>query len=416
MNLELPWRLKPNHAFALELYLTGNPDAMPLALTAGTRREGKVHGLSIYYPTTGVSQEDTYLDLAFNALPDAAWQQFMAAVARASWADLSGPRVSFDSSSSARKGAGNDRGANDLVYVGSLEDPVSMVFNLKDDGDAYGFYAALVSNVDTDDPNEHIYFGEIANGLADGPGSYELLWDTMALTLSGDPDGALPYLGGWFQEADSNIMVSYADYVAPGEKEPVEVVLLTELGDTSARIIQVLHAAGDTLSAVSGLTLKPGGKLTPIYYTELRNGEPETWETYDVYFEDEYIVVPEGGMEAISVEYLPVALGEYTVEIMVTDVFDNEGDILNFPVLVLEDIKRLPRTPTLGITRPAAGQIKISWAQVDGGHFSLQSTPSLSDAWSKVPDETITYDADSGQEFVILPSSDTQQFYRLFRK
>jgi len=72
-------------------------------------------------------------------------------------------------------------------------------------------------------------------------------------------------------------------------------------------------------------------------------------------------MIPEDGLTGIKVEYLPVFLGDYTVEIAVTDIFDNQSDILNFPVLVLEDITKLPKTPTLAISQNIAGELRIRW-------------------------------------------------------
>ena len=391
-------------------------DDMVLGMSAGTKRKGRVHGLSIYFPTKGVTEDNVYLDLAFNALPDAAWQGFMGDVARAYGADTGGPGVTVGNSGSVRRNSGSNRGAGGVVFVGSLDDPASLVFNLKDGSDAYGFYAALVSNLETEDPNEHVYLGEIATGLADGPGDYELYWDTTAVTISSSPEDGQPYLGGWYQESGSDIMISYADYVAPGETEPVEVILLTELGEESGQIIQVLDSAADTLSAVADIQLAPGGKLIPVYYTENRVGDPENWDVYDVFFDDNFVLIPEDGLAGIKVEYLPVFLGDYTVEIAVTDIFDNQSDILTFPVLVLDDITKLPKTPTLAVSQSTLGEIRISWPQVDGGLFTLEVTSAIGGEWTPVDNANIGFDETNGLEFFTAPTNEQQQFFRLSRK
>lgn len=389
---------------------------MVLAMSAGTKRAGKVSGLSIYFPARGVTEDNIYLDLAFNALPNAAWQGFLGDVATASGVNPRGPGVNIGTSGSARRGAGVNRGAGDIVYVGSLDDPASLIFNLNDDSEAYGFYSALVSNLETEDPNEHVYLGEIANGLADGPGEYELYWDTTAVTISGSPDDDKPYLGGWYQEPGSNIMISFADYAAPGETEPIPVVLITELGEEDGKIIQVLDSAEETLSAVADVNLEPGGKLTPVYYTENRVGDPETWDVYDIFFDDGFITIPEEGMSGIKVEYTPVFLGDYTVEILVTDVFDHQSDILKFPVLVLEDITQLPKTPTLAISQNTPGEIIISWPQVDGGLFTLEGTSALGGEWTAVDNARIGFDETNGTETFSSSTTEQQQFFRLSRQ
>ena len=388
-------------------------DDMVLGLSTGTKRQGKVHGLSIYYPTTGATDSNNYADLAFNALPDAEWQDLLEAVAEAAADDQQAPGITVGSSGSARQRTANDRGAGDLFYVGSLDDPASLVFNLDDADDAYGFYSALISNGETGDPNEYVYLGEITNGLADGPGEYEMLWDTTMPTISASEDDAQPYLGGWFQEPGSDIMISYADYTAPGEEEPIEIVIITQLGEESGKIIQVLDSAEQTLSAVADVNLEQGGKITPVYYTELRKGDPETWDTYEIYFEEDFIIVPEGGIKNIAVDYTPAFLGEYTVEILVTDIFENESDILNFPVLVVDDITSLPRNPTLTIIQTGANQLTISWPASDAVGFFLETNTALNANWTEFPDDQIAFDEASGTESVTLSDLLEQRFFRL---
>ncbi len=388
-------------------------DDMVVGMTAGTKREGKVHGLSVYYPNAGVNDQNVYLDLAFNVLPDSSWQKFLSEVSSIAGADAQGPGVMLASSSSARR-AGNDRGG-DLFYMGSLDDPASLVFSLTEGNDAYGFYSALVSNQETGNPEEFVYLGEIANGLADGPGDYELLWDTTMLTISGTDDEVTPCLGGWFQEPGSDILVSYADYMAPGAEEPVEVVLLTRADDDGGEIIQVMDSAENTLSAVADVTLEPGGKLTPVYYTELRTGAPEDWDTYEIFFEDNFIVIPEGGLSAIKVEYTPVFLGEYTVEILTTDVFDNESEILTYPVVVVDDISQLPVNPRVNISLLSSNQIRVSWPAVDAVNFSLQSKSDLSGDWADISNDLIEFDEAAGTESATFEVGEAPRFFRLFK-
>ncbi len=388
-------------------------DDMVLAMATGTKRANRVHGLSIYYPNNGVNNQNSYLNLAFNALPDSAWQNFLGAVAASSSTDSHGPGIMLAASSSARR-AGTDRGG-ELFFVGSLDDPASLVFNLTAADDAYGFYSALVSNQETGNPDEYVYLGEIANGLADGPGEYELLWDTTMLTISGHEDDAKPCLGGWFQEPGSDLLISYADYTAPGEEETIEVILITRASDEGGEIIQVMNSAADTLSAVADITLEPGGKLTPVYYTELRTGDPENWETYEIFFEDSFIMIPEGGISAIAVEYTPVFLGEYTVEILTTDVFDNESDIVTYPVLVVDDIAELPINPRMSIALLGANQIVVSWKATDAVNFRLQGKQDLSAPWVDVDNDSIEFDEATDTESATFEVGNSPRFFRLLK-
>ena len=121
-------------------------------------------------------------------------------------------------------------------------------------------------------------------------------------------------------------------------------------------------------------------------------------------------------MAGIKVEYLPVFLGDYTVEIAVTDIFDNQSNILNFPVLVLEDITKLPKTPTLAISQNIAGELRISWPQVDGGLFSLEVTSNLGGEWAPVDNANIGFDETNGLEFFTASTTEKQKFFRLSRK
>lgn len=405
----------PDSLRAAAVAVSRTIDEMVVGMTAGTKREGKVHGLSVYYPNSGVNDQNVYLDLAFNALPNSVWQNFLGSVASSAGADSQGPSILVASSGSARKGGSNDRGSSDLIYVGSLDDPASLVFSLAEANDAYGFYSALVSNQETGNPDEYVYLGEIANGLADGPGDYELLWDTTMLTISASDDDAKPYLGGWFQEPGSDILISYADYTAPGAEEAIEVVLLTRANDEGGEIIQVMDSAENTLSAVADVTLEAGGKLTPVYYTELRTGNPDEWEAYEIFYEESFIVIPEGGFSAIKVEYTPVFLGEYSVEILTTDVFDNESDILTYPVVVVEDIAELPVNPRLRIALQGMNQVQVSWPAIDAVNFRLQGKSDLSGEWLDISNDLIEFNEAAGTESASFEVGGAPQFFRLFK-
>jgi hypothetical protein len=108
--------------------------------------------------------------------------------------------------------------------------------------------------------------------------------------LTGATDDAQACLGGWFTEPGSDLLISYADYTKPGETEQTEVVLITQIDEESGKIVQVMDSADDSLSATVGFPLLAGGKLTPVYYTELRIGDDQdSWDAYDIYFDDSFI-------------------------------------------------------------------------------------------------------------------------------
>jgi hypothetical protein len=401
-------------------------DAMTLAMTAGTKRAGKIHGLSIYYPFQGNAGEEKYNALAFNALPDAKWNQFLVSVASSAAGDTQAPALV------SRKGGGpdaspvlNDGDPTDastasrslaatpeLITV-SPKAPAKIGFAVASGDDVFGYYAALVSNEETTDSNEYVYLGEVATARLNGKGDYEFQWDARMPVISGSPDDAQPYLGGWFTEPGSDLLISYADYTKPGESKPTEVVLITKVEGDSGKIVQVMDSASDALSATVGFPLLAGGKLTPVYYTELRIGaDQDSWDAYDVYFEDNFIIVPEGGFANIKVDLLPVFPGAYNIEVLATDNFDNESGILTYKLNALTEEYFTSGEPRLSVGRGANGNLEIRWVTADG--FSLQSSTAIATDWSAVDASRIQVDAQQNASFS-APISGDAQFFRLIK-
>lgn len=394
-------------------------DDMTLAMTAGSKRVGKVHGLSIYYPFQGNDGLTSYDDLAFNALPDANWNEFLLSVASSVGNDSESP--SLATKNEGGNGNGNPASPDETepptgapkIIEASPESPGAFNFTITDGDDAFGYYAALVSNLDTDDPNEHVYFGEIATAQVPGNGDYSFDWDARMPVITGATDETQACLGGWFTEPGSDLLISYADYTKPGETEPTEVVLITQIDATSGKIVQVMDSAGqdEALSATVGFPLLAGGKLTPLYYTELRIGDDQdSWDTYDIYFEDSFIIVPEGGFENIKVDMRPVLPGPYDIEILATDNFENESGILTFTVDALTDEFFPLAEPTLMVSRGSANNIQVRWETSDG--FILQTSTSIVGAWTAVDESSIQIDASQNATF-ITPAAENTQFFRL---
>ena len=137
-------------------------------------------------------------------------------------------------------------------------------FTIADGDDAFGFYAAWVSNEETTDSNEYVYLGEVATARLSGKGNYDFQWDA-----------------------------------------------------------------------------------------------------YDVYFDDNFVIVPEGGFANIKVDLLPVFPGTCNIEVLATDNFDNESGILNYRVNALTDAFFTSGEPMLKVARGATGDIRVSWETSD---------------------------------------------------
>lgn len=377
--------------------LSGSIDAMTLAMATGSLRSGKVHGLSIYYPVAGNPGEAEYDRLAFHSLPGSNWNLFLNAVAGIAVTDITPPSVVV--------------GTPAEIPAVSPDSPLNLGFGILDGDDAMGYYASLVSNEETGDSNEYVFLGEIATGRLTGQGDYGFEWDARLPVMSGSPGDAQPYLGGWFQEVGSELLFSYADYTPPGGTEPTEVVLITQITGDSGKIVQVMDSADDALSAKPAAPLLAGGKLTPLYYTELRMGEDRSaWETYDVYFENGFIVVPEGGFAGIQIELLPVFPGLYNVEVVATDAVDNESAVVTFQVNARTDAFFTDAQPKVSVAREGPGGIRISWPFTEG--FLLQFSGSVAGDWMAVDPWQVQVDADQNATFSAEATGDAR-FFRL---
>ena len=138
----------------------------------------------------------------------------------------------------------------------SVSRPVEIGFELESAEKAYDYFINLVSNRETDDPNQFVYLGELHRGLIDGKKKHQYSWDTRlpVLSLEGGGVKAPPlgsvgvdrkeligemplYLGGWWSELSNDLMVSYADYQAPGEEEKTHLILTTKYVEGGAGIL-----------------------------------------------------------------------------------------------------------------------------------------------------------------------------------
>ena len=172
-----------------------------------------------------------------------------------------------------------------------------------------------------------------------------------------------------------------------------------------------MDSADDALSAKPAAPLLAGGKLTPLYYTELRVGEDRNaWETYDVYFESDFIVVPEGGFGSIQIDLLPVYPGLYNVEVVATDAVDNESAVVTFQVNARTDEFFTDAQPQLAVAREGAGTIRISWPFTEG--FLLQFSGSVAGAWTTVDPGQVQVDADQNATFSVAVTGNAK-FFRL---
>jgi len=422
-------------------------DNMIVAKATGNYKKN-VSGLSIFYPYNGRHPNWKYEDINFNdsKYGGDAWVEFLYQVEAAWSKDQQAPVLSSsdDSSKSGRESDFHPE-ASIEEFVATFDEPAIMQFTVSNGEDAYEAYAFLVTNEFTDNPNEYIYLGEIVSGKLDGNGVYEFEWDATMPVISlvnsqskspsivgeGGLDkkelvGSLPlYLGGWAMESGSNMFISFADYQSPESTETVPLILITEFDKNGVgKIDTILEDKEDTWidegeqespgllsSTSSDIEFEPGGKLWPVYYMEEWMEEDEEYEPWLVVFEDEYIEIPEEGKEGLEINFQEVEAGDYSVEIVTVDHFNNYSDVLEYFVRVPSPDEFVTELPKLTVTLEQYGggtRVVLSWPMEAGA--ILQWTEGLGGEWTDVPFGEI-----DGQLYKERVTED-ERFYRLIKR
>lgn len=376
-------------------------DAMVTAKVLGTEKV-KAHGLSIYYPVDGSAENAGYLNLTASKIDGTAWPSFLAAIQAASFADSQGPTIAL---SGATVGPGN---LNPKSGVPSLKLGMTnnLSFRVETGNDIYSYAVSLVDPKYTGKADEFVYYGEIANRRASGLGIYKLPWDGTIPAFK-DAKGNAVFLGGFYDDPLSTVMVSFAEYLPPDDTDAQWVTLLTETSGNKPRIVAALDAEAGSL-APEGIDLEPGGTLQPIYFMERRKGnDPEKWEADSVYSKS-IIVIPSAGLSGVPVAMAPVPTGAYSVEIQASDVFNHGGDVVAYDLVVESTTTSAPK---LTFTADAAGtSITITWNSTETA-FKLQRVSALGVAWQDVPDSQVT--TQNGLKVFKTATDSSSGFFRL---
>ena len=412
----------------------------------GTKRPA-VSGLSIFYPINGLGdRKDQWDSTNFASSTGFTWGKFLREVRSTSKSE--GQKNEFvlndDGTLVSRS---TEFGLVESGLMSATEKrPVTIQFELESANNAYDYFINLVSNRETDDPNQFVYLGELYRGLIDGKKKHQYNWDTKLPVLSLEGGGAkappvgsvgvdrkeligeMPlYLGGWWSELSNDLMVSYADYQGPGEEEKTHLILTTKYLEGGAGILDSVmldssledtppDGAGESENQTGpegvDFEFEPGAKLWPVYYMEEPDsGNPGEWKPYFTWFKDGYIKIPENGKDGLVINWVGVEPGDYRAEVQVSDFHGNLSEELKFDIRVEGDIQGLP---SLMLTLEGA-RVVLSWGMEDGGDEAiLQWADGLGGEWVDVPTSDLGFGG-AGRLYKENANDETK-FYRLIKR
>ncbi len=412
----------------------------------GTKRPA-VSGLSIFYPINGLGdRKDQWDSTNFASGTGFTWGKFLREVRSTS--KSGGQKNEFvlndDGTLVSRS---TEFGLVESGLMSATEKrPVTIQFELESADNAYDYFINLVSNRETDDPNQFVYLGELHRGLIDEKKKHQYNWDTKLPVLSLEGGGAkappvgsvgvdrkeligeMPlYLGGWWSELSNDLMVSYADYQGPGEEEKTHLILMTKYLEGGAGILDSVmldssledtppDGAGESENQTGpegvDFEFEPGAKLWPVYYMEEPDsGNPGEWKPYFTWFKDGYIKIPENGKDSLVINWVGVEPGDYRAEVQVSDFYGNLSEELKFDIRVEEDIQGLP---SLMLTLEGA-RVVLSWGMEDSGDEAiLQWVDGLGGEWADVPSSDLGFGG-AGRLYKENANDETK-FYRLIKK
>jgi hypothetical protein len=384
--------------------LVASIDTMVVAKVRGTKKQ-QTHGLSAYYPVEGAKDNQAYLGLAISSKPGSAWSQFLTKVTENEKGDTVAPDI-----------AASDVGPAGLAQPGnaptpfsaSLAQPASLRVKVVNGADSYAMFASIVDNHFTTKTNEYVYLGEVLYAPVQGVGTYNIQWNGALPMLSNTAGTNSAVLGGFFEDVGSDILVSFAQYTPPGSAESQFVALLTQISGNKGKVIEVLDAEVEDL-APRGVDVKSGGKLTPIYYLERRQGDdPDNWESDDVLGKAS-IVIPQNGLAGLTANMVQLPSGIYTMEVQVIDAFENESEVLEYLISVGQPLS----APRITVQALAANRIKITWPG-SASDYTLEANTALSaTGWTAVPSAQIISEG-ANRTFTDTAVGPTR-FYRLRR-
>ena len=323
---------------------------------------------------------------------------------------------------------------NDII-IGSATKSVEIDFEVNNPNNANDYRINIVSNKETNNPNQFIYLGEIYRGKINKKDKHSFLWDGKIPILSLGSDGSkappvgsidinrkeligeIPlYLGGWFSDLSEDTMISYADYLGPNDIKKTSVILISKFIDGYGEIETIILDSGSENKGVApvpvDITFEKGGKLWPLYYMEEPDpGNPNGWMPYYVWFKDGYINIPDNGKDGIIIDWVTVEKGDYRAEVEVSDNFGVYNEPLKFDIRVEGDLNSLP-----GLVITLEGErVVLSWGMEDRGDEAiLQWANGLGGEWVDVPSSNLGF---GGAGRLYKESArEESRFYRLIKR
>ena len=423
------------------LTLVQTIDDMVLAKATGSKRT-HVSALSIAYPHNTEnwvkSYEKLYDAISFTNGIGADWRQFLGLYGAMSAADQAAPVLTAGGQSRSFSNTGRTVDEPDAVFgKASLDIPAVLDFTVAGE-DTFELSATLVMPDNPDDPNEYIYIGEVGLFKVKQEGDHVLNWPgTNAMVTSANVDYMLR-LGGWFMGREGKQMVSFADYQPPESDEVIQLFLFTTIdAEGFGEVHTILEGSGQDLpdgSAVaatpasSSLELEQGGKLWPVYYSEVRDAENEAWHSQYLYYEDGFIFIPENGMAGIEVEFTQELGGQYSLELQASDFLGNLSEILEYNLEVPDEITGDPvanqyvsTLDYIGLTPLFTGGdygfpgwIFVEWDANGAVGATLQQANQLAGEWVDVPADLI--DLEDNVSFYWAELTAEAQFFRLIKR
>jgi hypothetical protein len=417
-------------------------DDMVLAKATGSLRT-HVSALSIAYPHNTDDwvehYEKKYDSISFTQGIGTDWRQFLALYGAMSAADQTAPVLSAGDNSRSFSTAGRTPDEPDAAFMNaSLDEPAILDFSVSGE-DVFELSATLVVPDNPDDPNEYIYIGEVGRFKIEQEGNYELQWPgTNPMITSPDVDYMFE-LGGWFMDREGKQMISFAVYQPPDSEELIQLFLFTTIDEEGfGKVHTILEDSGQELPdgaavaatpASSSLEFEKGGKLYPVYFSEVWNAVNEEWQPQSFYYEEGFVLIPENGMEGIEVEFTQATEGQYSLELQASDFMGNLSEVLEYNMDVPVDKPDAPVAnqyvstldftglPPLytGRSKDLPEWISVDWDDDGTLGATLQQTGNLlTGEWVDVPADLI--DNEDNIAFTWVELTADAQFFRLIRK
>jgi len=424
------------------LFCVAAIDDMVLAKATGSLRT-HVSALSIAYPHNTDDwvehYEKKYDSISFTQGVGADWRQFLALYGAMSAADQVAPVLSAGGNSRSFSNTGRSPNDPDAAFMNaSLDEPAVLDFSVIGE-DTFELSATLVVLDNPDDPNEYIYIGEVGRFKIEQEGNYELQWPgTNSMITSADVDYMFD-LGGWFMDREGKQMISFAVYQPPDSDELIQLFLFTTIDEEGfGKVHTILEDSGQELPdgaavaatpASSSLELEKGGKLYPVYFSEVWDAVNEEWQPQSFYYEDGFVLIPENGMAGIEVEFTQETEGQYSLELQASDFMGNLSEVLEYNMDVPVDKPDVPvanqYVSTLDFTglpplytstnKEFPGWILVDWDDDGTLGATLQQTGNLlTGEWVDVPADLI--DIEDNIAFTWVELTADAQFFRLIKR